>query len=309
MRIATALHQEPGDAVVAVVERNHDRADAFRRRQIHIRLRGNQRFDAAVATAASGVQQRRESAIRVILRAWLRGDLARPVGEPGARIHSGALRDQDLHHVGCVAGCRSSPHQRRLILNLLDDVDLGAGIDEHLEHWQFAILDGDHQRRLAVGVGAFRSGACVEQRLHNAGVALPHGFRQWRVAELVRHIDPGFLRDQRVNQLVVDAVHRPVNRPCPVGLSLIHVGARLDHGQGGGASSFLDRGRQLAGLCHLAGRCLQPVWPRSATAAAMRRGRSNHQDCGNENETVHTTSGSSLLWFPHRPRAAAYRNL
>ena len=271
MRIAAALHQQLRDAVVPVVERYHDRTDAFRSRQIHVRTCGHQSFHAAVTTPASRVQERGESAIRVILGARLRRNLARPVAVFGARVQRGALRDQHLHHLRRVAGCRRRPHQRRLLLNLLDDIDAGAGVDEHLEHRQLAVLDGDHQRCLAVSVGRLRSGAGAEQRLHDTGVALPDRFRQRRVAELVRHIDPGFLRDQYVHQFVVDAVHRPMNRQRPVGLSLIHVGARLDHRQRGSPSSFLDYRGQLPGLC----------------LRQNRRRRSKQQECGNESETVH----------------------
>ncbi|MNC86239.1 hypothetical protein D3C83_18820 [compost metagenome] len=125
------------------------------------------------------------------------------------------------------------------------------------------------------------------------------------MAELVRHVDAGLPRNQRVNQFVVDAVHRPVDRPRAVRLRLVHVGAGLDHAQRGGAPAFLDRRRQPGGL----------------RLGQQRHDRGNQQDSGDENETLHpclrssatagvgaiahTTSGSSLLWFPHSPRAAA----
>jgi hypothetical protein len=296
VRVAATVDQQLRDAVMAVVERHHDRGDAFRRRQVHVRARRGQRLHAGVTTTARGIQQRREPAVRVILPARLRRDLARPVREPGARIHGGALRNQPFHHRRRIARGGSRPHQRRLLLHLLDDVHLCAGVQEHLEDREIAVLDGDHQRRLTVLVGALAAGAGGQQRLHHAGIALPGGLGQRRVAEFVGDIHPRLLRDERRHDVVVDAVDGPVNRPRPVRLRLVDVGARLDHRQRRGAASFLDHAGELA----------RPALRQD------RRSRCHQQDRGDENATlhrrlplqvglhavvtiVHTTSGSSLL--------------
>jgi hypothetical protein len=150
MRIAAMFEEELRNVIIVVVESNHHRAGAFGRRQIDIGTCTDKRLDARQATAASGVQERRETAIRVILGPRLRRNLARPVVELGASIHVRALGNQNPHHLRRIALSGSSPHQRRLILDLFNNVYLRTGINKHLENRKVAVLDGNHQRGLAV---------------------------------------------------------------------------------------------------------------------------------------------------------------
>jgi hypothetical protein len=248
MRITATLQQKLRDVVIVVIESNHHRSGAFRRRQIDICAPADKRFDARQATTAGSVQERREAAVRVILRARLRRDLAWPIVKPGASIHVCALRNQDPCHLWRTARGRGSPHQRRLILNLFDDVNFRTGINEHLENGEIAILDSYHQRGLVVGVGAFGAGSCIHEHLDHAGITLSGGFRQRCETELVRDVDFGFLRDQLRQQVIIDAIDRPVNRPRPVELSLVDVGSRADHLQRRRALSVLNQLGQLSRL-------------------------------------------------------------
>jgi hypothetical protein len=177
MRVTATLEQKLRDVVIVVVEGNHHRSGAFRRRQIDICAPADQRFDARQATTAGCIQERREPAIRVVLRARFRRDLARPVVKPGASIYACAFRNQNPRHLGRVARGSGSPHQRRLVLDLFDNVNLRTRIDEHLENCEIAILDGKHQCGLTVEVCAFGPGSCIEQHLHHAGISLLGGFR------------------------------------------------------------------------------------------------------------------------------------
>jgi len=197
MWIGFVLEEEFRDVVIVVVERDHHGRRAFGRRQIDIGACIEKRFDAPHATPTGCVQQRCKPTIRVILRARFRCNLAWPVVVLGASVYGGALRDQNLYHLRTIARGSSSPHQWRLVLDFLDDVDLRAGINEHLENREVAILDGKHQGGLSVGVGAFGARSGIHQHLDHAGIALLGGFRQGRVSELVRDVYLGLLRDQR----------------------------------------------------------------------------------------------------------------
>jgi len=184
----------------------------------------------------------------VILGARLRRNLAWPVVKLGASVHVSALRNQDLHHLWCAARGGGSPHQRRLFLDLFDDVNLRTGINQHLENREIAILDGSHQCGLAVRVRTFGAGSSVDEHLDHAGITLPGGFRQGCVTELVRDVHFGSLRDQLRHQFIINAIDRPVNRPRPVQLRLVDVGSRPDHLKRCGALPVLNQLRQFAGL-------------------------------------------------------------
>src|SRR5262249_25412529 len=76
IRIAAMLQEELRNVVIVVVQRNHHRRVAFGRGQIHIGACTDKRLDARHATTTGCVQKRRQTAIRVILCARLRGNLA-----------------------------------------------------------------------------------------------------------------------------------------------------------------------------------------------------------------------------------------
>ena len=242
------IQKELRDAIVAVVEGNHHGRHAFIVGQIDICARTYQSFNAGVATAASRVQKRGQTAIGVILGARFRSDLAGPVVELSASIHIGALCNKDFHHLRSIASGCGGPHQRRLILHLFDGVDLRSGIDQQVEDRQVAVLDGDHQCGLTVSVRAFGSGSGSQERLHHACIALFRRFSERRRTKLVGDVHLRFFRDQRIHEVIVEAVNRPVNRTRPVGLRLIHVGSRPNHLQCRCAFAILNRGGQLPGL-------------------------------------------------------------
>ena len=90
---------------------------------------------------------------------------------------------------------------------------------------RFPGLNRHHQRRLAVLIGALGSRAGVQQRFHHPGVGQLDGFRERRGSELIGDVHFRLLRDQRVEQLIVHPVDRPVDRAGAVGLRLIHIRA------------------------------------------------------------------------------------
>jgi hypothetical protein len=152
MGIAAALEQEFRDIVIVVIDRNHQRSGAFGRREIDISACGKKRFNAGETSASGRIKKRRKTTIRVILRARFRCYLRRPVVVSCPSVDRSALRNQNLHHFGCVTSSGSSPHQWRLFLDHFDDVDLSACINEHLKDREIAVLDGDHERGLSVRV-------------------------------------------------------------------------------------------------------------------------------------------------------------
>ena len=74
-----------------VVEGDHQRSDAFRRRHIHISACPDQRLGAVIAAVAGGIEQRGKSSDGTILTAGLRGNLVRPVGIKRATLDVGAF--------------------------------------------------------------------------------------------------------------------------------------------------------------------------------------------------------------------------
>src|SRR5262249_5973135 len=79
MWIRSAIQQQSGNIVMIVIEGDHQRSDAFRRRHIDISAGPDQRLDAVIAAVAPGIQQRGKSSDGTILSAGLRGNLVRPV--------------------------------------------------------------------------------------------------------------------------------------------------------------------------------------------------------------------------------------
>jgi hypothetical protein len=247
--IGALIQEELRNTVMAVVESDHQGRHALIVRRIDICTRIYQRYNAVVATAASRVQKRRQAAIGMVLGAGFRSDLAGPVVKPGASIHIGVLCNEDSHHLRSIAmGRSSSPHQRRLSLHVLDDVDLRSGFDEHIEDRQVTILGGDHQCSLTVTVRAFGSGPGSQERFHHACIALFRRFGKRRRTELVGDVHFRLFRDERIDEVMIEAVNRPVNRTRSVGLRLIHVGSRPNHFQCRCSFALLNRGGQLPGF-------------------------------------------------------------
>ena len=141
---------------------------------------------------------------------------------------------------------------------LLHRVYVGAGVDQHLDDGQFAGLDRQHQRCLTVQIGALNSCAGIEQRFHHPGIGDLDGFGERRGSELIGDVGFRFLRDQSVEQFVVDLEDRPVDRTGAVGLRLIDIRARSNPLERGLAIALLNETgkRTLAAVCagHRAGR-------------------------------------------------------
>ena len=260
MRIGSTIEQQFGDIVMVVIEGDHQRRHAFRRRHIHIGAGRDQRLDAVVAAVARRIQQRGQSPDGTILRARLRRNLARPVAVQRPRLDVGAFGKQQLHHLARIFRRGGRPHQRRLIVKLLHRVDVGAGFDQHFDDGQFAGLDRQHQRGLAVQIGALGSRTGVEQRLHHPGIGELDGFGERRRSELIGDIDFRLLRDQRVEQFVVDLVDRPVDRAGAVGLRFIHIRAR---------SNLLERRLAISRLNEIGERVRLGACAQTDAAAAI----------------------------------------
>ena len=188
-----------------------------------------QRTHALEAALARGEQQRRQAAERPVHAPRLAGDLARPIVDDGARVDVGAMLDEQLDHRGLVL--RRGPHERRLLAPALARVDVGAVLDEHFGGGRIAAAGDDHQRRLPIGAGCVDRCAGFEQSCDDGGVADRRGFRERRRAELVRSRDVGARRDQSLDEREVVVVDGPVQRRRAVGRFRVDVDAILDRGE------------------------------------------------------------------------------
>ena len=119
-----------GDVEMEGRDRENQRRHGFGVRQIDVGAAGEQALDALEATAASGVQQRREAAVVHVLRSAFGRDAPLPGAHGAARIDVGACADQEIDHVGLELGGR--PHQRRLPAPCLGRVDVCARVEQQL---------------------------------------------------------------------------------------------------------------------------------------------------------------------------------
>ena len=104
--------------------RDGQRRDAIRIRQQDVGAVLHQHLDAGAAVLADGIQQRREAAGVGVLVALLLRDVAFEVAHDGARVHVGALRGQQLDHLGVMP--RGGPHQRGLAAEAFGRIHVGA---------------------------------------------------------------------------------------------------------------------------------------------------------------------------------------
>src|SRR3954464_10469018 len=69
--IGSMIEQQFGDIVVVVIESDHQRRYAFRRRQIHVGAFRNQLLNAVIAAVACAIQQGCQSSEGMVLHARL----------------------------------------------------------------------------------------------------------------------------------------------------------------------------------------------------------------------------------------------
>ena len=287
MRIRATIQQQCGHVVVIVIEADHQRSDAFRRRHIHIGAGTDQRLDAVRAAVARGIQQGGQSSDGTVLSAGLRGQLVRPVRIQSASLDVGALGQQQLRHLGRVFRRGDSPHQRSLVLKLLNRIDVGAGFDQHLDDGQFPRFDRQHQSGLAALIRTIDSRAGIQQHLHHPGVGQLDRFGKRGGAELIDDVHCRLLRDQRVDQLVVHLVDRPMDRAGAVWLRFIHIRS---------GANPVERRLPVSGL--------NEIGQGTPGLTNGRRNGSKHADT-RESETLHAVS-PTRHWGPACRGAPTY---
>ncbi len=126
IEISALIHQKHRDFVPLIIQSEHQRTDALRRRKIDIGSGRDQEVHAGVATGADGIHQRIQPAHRAILRARLAGHLTGPIRVQRTRLDVRAFRKQQFHDGQMAAG--RGIDQRRLIVELLNPVDVRARI-------------------------------------------------------------------------------------------------------------------------------------------------------------------------------------
>jgi hypothetical protein len=111
LRVGAAIQEEFRDIIVTAVESGHQRSDAFQIiGEVDVRARTDKSLHAVIATVASRVLKRGQSAVTVILRPGLRCHLGRPIRGLRAGLHIGALGDEKLDHLFRVLIRGGSPH-------------------------------------------------------------------------------------------------------------------------------------------------------------------------------------------------------
>ncbi len=138
-----------------VVDREEQRRDALRIRQIEVRAGRDERARALEATLARREQQRRQAAERPVHAPRLARDLPRPLVDDRARVDLGAVLDEQLRpsrawlcaaaHISAVC----SRHSSRALTS-------APCCDQRLGRCRVAAARDDHQRRLPVGAAAHR---------------------------------------------------------------------------------------------------------------------------------------------------------
>ena len=179
-----------------VDDREMERADAVRQREIDVGPGLEQRLGGVAVAGADGEGERRESAA-------------------GARVDVRARRRQPGDHGRVALGRR--PHQGRLAAPPFPRVDRGAVPEQRGHAVDDAGPRGGHQRRLAVRRRAVRVGPGAQQHFHDARVPARGGQGQRRDPEARRGVDfpAGF--QQPPHRRRVPRVGRPVQRPRVVG--------------------------------------------------------------------------------------------
>ena len=143
------------------------------------------------------------------------------------RISAGGGEDPD--RLG--AAGRRGEIERGLALDLLPRVHVGTVVRQDSHRVGVAGGRGQHQRRRAVGGGAIRIGAVLDQRLDHFGVAGLGRYQQRRIAaDPGRRFDVGAGVHQQISHLDVVAHRRPVQRRHAVALSRVDIAAVLQRG-------------------------------------------------------------------------------
>ena len=206
---------------VGVHDRQKQRRNALRIGQVDVRLALEQHVDARDAILARRIQQRREPAAVEALGTSFRRDVALIVAIGGTRIHVGALRDQQLHHLRMAA--RGRPHQRGLSAEFFFRVDRRAVIQQQLRGGQVAGSRHREQRRLAVGIRRVHIRAGLEQHLQHVGVADFGGEAHRRRPVVVgeRHIGAGAHETSGLGDVAVE--DGPLQRRAAVGVTAVDV--------------------------------------------------------------------------------------
>ena len=194
--VAAALRLLPGRRRIALRElaerrriaaQRHEIGDLRRRLEIGAVVR--QHLEHRGAIGRRGKHHRRQAAQRF------------------RRVHVGAAGDE--RRDGSRVAGRGGEHQRRRTVRRRS-VDVGAGLEQRLEHLRAAVPRREQQRRVCADARRrldVRAG--VEQRLHEVGVVLHGGPVERRHAVALRRVDVGRLLQQRLDAVAV-ALHRRV---------------------------------------------------------------------------------------------------
>ena len=151
VHVGAAVDERNRDLEVEVHQRHHQWRDPLGILEVGVGPGREQVLRALDAALARGIQERGEAAAVHVLGTRLGDDLALPLADGAAGVEVGALRRQELHHLGLAL--RRGPHQRRLLAEGLAGVDVGTGLDEQPGGFDLAAARRRHQRRFTLGVG------------------------------------------------------------------------------------------------------------------------------------------------------------
>src|SRR4029079_1738467 len=93
---------------------------------VHICAAADKSLDTVIAAVTSGIMQRGQATVGVILSPGLRCHLGWPIHGFRTGPYISALGNKKLHHLFRILIRGSCPHQRRLLLDLFDGVHVGS---------------------------------------------------------------------------------------------------------------------------------------------------------------------------------------
>ena len=227
MRVGTLVQQVLGNFKVRVVDGHHERCHPIRIRQIDVGATHQQGLDTPTASRASCVKERCEAARRTILNAGLRGHLISPVVGSSSYVDGGAFGNQERYHFRMVLG--GGPHQCRLFTKLFRRIDVGAMADQKFGNFHHSGSRRQHDRRLSILIGPVCIGPRIQKHSDEVHIGDSDGLRQRARSIGIDDVRPGTAAQQRLDQFLIYAVHRPMQWRRSVGLRAVYGGVPRNH--------------------------------------------------------------------------------
>jgi hypothetical protein len=119
------------------------------------------------------------------------------------------------------------PHQRRRAAQRFLRVHVSAGRRQDVDDLRLTVPRRQHQHRLTVGPALLDVGAALDELVDHRHIAVQAGHRQRRHAFAIRGVDFDAGANQQVGGVKVVAIHGPMKCRRSIDLRRVHVGLAL----------------------------------------------------------------------------------